>query len=151
MAKEQHHNKGPSSCWTLLNIWHCLLSICGSIMYFGGMCADTRYTSVVILCLLYKIRCNPGTLLMVLYRVCQCRLQAVLWSHIGTLMCHLAAEPRSTAGLITFLVSLWNDLANPVFSGVGLAGFKSSANASYWPRLLYPYYSLLFFPFPFCL
>ena len=26
-------------------------------------------------------------------------------------------------------VSLWNDLANPVFNGVGLAGFKSIANA----------------------
>ena len=29
-----------------------------------------------------------------------------------------------------FSVSLWNDLANPVFDGVGLAGFKSRANAS---------------------
>ena len=31
---------------------------------------------------------------------------------------------------IPFSVSLWNDLANPVFDGVGLAGFKSKANAS---------------------
>ena len=30
---------------------------------------------------------------------------------------------------IPFSVSLWNDLANPVFDGVGLAGFKSRANA----------------------
>ena len=30
---------------------------------------------------------------------------------------------------IPFSVSLWNDLANPVFAGVGLAGFKSRANA----------------------
>ena len=50
-------------------------------------------------------------------------------------------------------VSLWNDLANPVFDGVGLTGFKSRANALYWPKLLHPYYSLpLFFPFfSFCL
>ena len=27
-------------------------------------------------------------------------------------------------------VSLWNDLANPVFDGVGLAGFKSRVNVS---------------------
>ena len=27
---------------------------------------------------------------------------------------------------IPLSVSLWNDLANPVFDGVGLAGFKSS-------------------------
>ena len=31
---------------------------------------------------------------------------------------------------ILFSVSLWNDLANPVFDGVGLAGFKSRANDS---------------------
>ena len=31
---------------------------------------------------------------------------------------------------IPFSVSLWNDLANPIFDGVGLAGFKSRANAS---------------------
>ena len=30
---------------------------------------------------------------------------------------------------ILLSVSLWNDLANPVFDGVGLAGFKSRANA----------------------
>ena len=48
---------------------------------------------------------RPGvtqcTLLMMLCldRMCQCRLQAVLWSHIGTLMHRIAAKPRSTAGL----------------------------------------------------
>ena len=31
---------------------------------------------------------------------------------------------------IPFSVFLWKDLANPVFDGVGLAGFKSRANAS---------------------
>ena len=30
---------------------------------------------------------------------------------------------------IFLLVSLWNDLGDPVFDGVGLAGFKSRANA----------------------
>ena len=41
------------------------------------------------------------TLLMVLYldHMCQCGLLSVIWSHIGTLMHRLAAEPRSTAGL----------------------------------------------------
>ena len=31
---------------------------------------------------------------------------------------------------ILLSVSLWNDPANPVFDGVGLAGFESWANAS---------------------
>ena len=68
---------------------------------------------------------------MMLYLYCfgQCGLHAVPWSHIGILMRRLAAEPHSTAGLL-FLrsVSLWNDLADLVFDGVGLAGFKSRAN-----------------------
>ena len=34
---------------------------------------------------------------------------------------------------IPFSVSLWNDLSDPVFDGVGLAGFKSRANAFLWP------------------
>ena len=41
-------------------------------------------------------------LLMVLSleRMCQCGLLEVLWSHIGILVRYLAAEPRSTAGLL---------------------------------------------------
>ena len=73
------------------------------------------------------------TLLMLLYLdlMCQCRLHVMLWSHIGTLMHCLAAEPCSTARLfIPFSVSLWKDRANNVFDGVGLVGFKSRANAS---------------------
>ena len=59
-------------------------------------------------------------------------VHAVLWSHIGTLN---YAPPRCRTlqyirTLIPFSVSLWNDLANPVFDDVGLAGFKSRANAS---------------------
>ena len=39
---------------------------------------------------------------------------------------------RTSQYRLTFIplsVSLWNDLSDPVFDGVGLAGFKSSANA----------------------
>ena len=39
---------------------------------------------------------------------------------------------RTSQYMWTFIplsVSLWNDLANPVFDVVGLAGFKSRANA----------------------
>ena len=31
--------------------------------------------------------------------------------------------------IIPLSVSLWNDLANPVFDGVGLVGFKTRTNA----------------------
>ena len=44
---------------------------------------------------------------------------------------------------IPLSVSLWNDLAKPVFDRVELVGFKSRANAFYWTKLLYPYYIFL--------
>ena len=81
---------------------------------------------------------------MVLYLaemyVPRCALHAVLWSHIGTLMRLLAAEPRSTSG---FFSPLWNDLCDPLFDGVGLAGFKSRANALLSAKLLAPFCLLL--------
>ena len=44
-----------------------------------------------------------------------------------------APRCRTSQYRLTFIlvpsVSLWNDLADPVFAGVGLAGFKSRANA----------------------
>ena len=52
---------------------------------------------------------------------------------------------------VSLSVSLWNDLGDPVFDGVGLAGFKSRASVFYSPKLLYPtivfyYFSLLLLP-----
>ena len=43
--------------------------------------------------------------------------------------------------------SLWNDLTDTVFYGVGLAGFKSRPMLFYWPNLLKPYYGPTIFPF----
>ena len=41
----------------------------------------------------------------------------------------LTTEPCSITGLSFLSVSLWNDLADPVFDDVALAGFKSRLNA----------------------
>ena len=82
-------------------------------------------------------------------RMCQCGLHAVPWSHIGILMRHLAAEPRSTAGLLfpsqcpsgTILLTPYSMVWDWRVSRAGPMLF-------YWPKLLYPYYCLLpFFPF----
>ena len=96
------------------------------------------------------------TLFMVLSldRVCQRGLHAVLWSHIGTLLQRLAAEPCSTAGLLFPFRgpsgTIWLTPFSMVWdSRVSRAG----PMLLYWPKLLYPYYSLLLsFPFSsFCL
>ena len=63
-------------------------------------CDIAHCRSVAMLCMLYKIRCNPVHLLncaLYLDRMCQRGLHAVLWSYIGSLTRFLVAEPRSTA------------------------------------------------------
>ena len=47
---------------------------------------------------------------------------------------HSFAPPRCRTSqyrrtFVFLSVSLWNDLSDPVFDGVGLTGFKSKANA----------------------
>ena len=48
---------------------------------------------------------------------------------------------------IPLSVALWNDLSDPVFDGVGLAGFKSRANAFLLAQLLAHFLSPAVFPF----
>ena len=74
----------------------------------GGVlnCNLSHRRSVALLCMLYKIRCNPlhpsvcGDVALYLCLMRQSGLHAVLLSHIGILMSLPAAEPRSTAGLL---------------------------------------------------
>ena len=96
-------------------------------------CDISHRRSVAVLCMPYKIWCNPvhplnGALPgpYVPVRVTRGAVVAHRYTY---------APPRCTASLqysttfIPFSMSLWNDLANPVFDGVGLAGFKGRANA----------------------
>ena len=89
------------------------------------------------------------TLLMVLYmdHMWQCGLHPVLWPPIGGALVHrLAAEPRSTAGLLfpsrcpsgTILLTLYSMVWDWLVSRAGPMLFN-------WPKLLYPYYSLILF------
>ena len=64
------------------------------------------------------------------------------------------APPRSRTsqyrrGFIPLSVSLWNDLADPLFDGVGLAGFKSRANVLLLTKLLAPFLVSYCFPYLF--
>ena len=92
---------------------------------------------------------------MVLYldRMCQRGLHAVLWSHIGTLMHRLAAEPRCTAGLLFPSRSPSGTILLTPYSMVwDWRVSRAGSMLLYWPKLLYPNYSLLlFFPFLFFL
>ena len=68
---------------------------------------------------------------MVLYldHMCQCGLHGALWLHIGIFMHRLAAKTTQYRTTFIHLSVSLDDLADPVFDGVRLAGFKSRANA----------------------
>ena len=92
--------------------------------------ADCR--SVAVLCMLYKIRCNP------MHPLCGALPVPFVPARVtrGALIAHryTYAPPRCRTSqyrrsFIPLSISLWNDLADPVFDGVGLAGFKSRANS----------------------
>ena len=78
----------------------------------------------------------------VLVRVSRVALNALLLrgSDRGTSQFHRT--------LISLSLSLWNDVANPVYVSVGLAGFKSWTNAFLLAKAALSHYSLLLiFPF----
>ena len=87
-------------------------------------CDISHCRSVAVLCMMYYIRCNHMYPLYGAIPVpyVQCGLQAVLWSHIGTVMPLLTRstpEPRSTPGLLFPSQCLqWRDPADPAFDGV---------------------------------
>ena len=82
--------------------------------------------------MMYKISCNPvhhlnGALSGPYVPVRVTRGALVAHQHTyASPRCITSQYPRT---FFPLSVSLWNDLANPVFDGVGLAGFKSRANA----------------------
>ena len=86
-----------------------------------------------------------------LCRICRPVILVVVWLLIGTrggLVAHRHsfAPPhcRTSQYCRTFVplsVSLWNDLSDPVFDGVGLAGFKSRANAFLLARSAFSFLS----------
>ena len=112
----------------------------------------THRRSVAVFCMLQKTRCNQKHRVNDALPRRMCHATRVTR---GALAAHryTNAPPRCRTSQyrMTFVplsVSLWTDLADPVFDDVRLAGLKSRANAFLLAKLLYPYYSLpLLFPF----
>ena len=108
--------------------------VSGARFLTGGVfdCDISHRRSVVVLCMLYKIRRNqvhplngalPGPYAPA--KVARGALVAHRYTYAPP-RCRTLQYRRT---FITFSVSLWNDLATPVFDGVGLAGFKRRVNA----------------------
>ena len=82
--------------------------------------------------MLYKIRCNPLHPLYGALPVQYVPLQVTHGAVVAHRYTYASPHCRTSQYHITFIplsVSLWNDLSDSVFDGVGLAGFKSRANA----------------------
>ena len=101
----------------------------------GGVleCNLAHRRSVAELCMIFKIRSNPmhplNSALPLLYvpaHVTRGDLVAHRHYAFAPSRCRTSQYRRS---FMPLSVTLWNDLSDPVFDGVGLAGFKSRANA----------------------
>ena len=142
-------------CSVVLGTHHKLLdrAVSGALFLTGGVfeCDIAHRRSVAVLCMLYKIRCNPMHPLNGLYlgRMCQRGLHAVPWSHIGILMCPIAAQPRSTAWpLFLYQCPSGTILLTPYVMVWDWRASRAGPMLFYWPKLLYPYSSHpLIFPF----
>ena len=107
-------------------------------------CDISHRRSVAVLCMLHKIRCNtlhplngalPGP--YVPARVTRGALVAHRYTYAPP-RCRTLQHSRT---FIHFSVCFWNDLAMVWDCWVSRAG----PMLLYWPKLLYPYYSLLLF------
>ena len=108
-------------------------------------CDIAHRRSVAVLCMLYTIRCNPvhplnGALPGPYVPM---RLHVVAQRYTYAPPLNRTSQYRRT--FIRLSVSLWNDLADPVFDGVGLSASTARPMLFNWPKLLYSYYSLLLF------
>ena len=90
---------------------------------------------------------------MVLYLNCmyRCGLHAMLWLHIGLYLRSASLLDLTVSQYFYFPpMSLWNDLADPIFDSVGLAGFKSWGNVFLLAQVV-SFLSVVFYYFPFSL
>ena len=146
---------GSAAVWCLKQLDR---AVSGARFLAGGVfeCDISHCRSVAVLCMLYKIRCNPvhplnGALPgpYVPARVTRGALVA-----IDTLMHCLAAEPCSTVGLLFHSrCPSGTILLIPFLMVWDWRVSRAGPMLLYCPKLLYPYYSLLLFlPFSsFCL
>ena len=126
----------------------------GGARFLTGVCLSE--TLLIVDLLLFCVcwirsgatRCVSLTM-RYLYRMCQCGLHAVPWSNVGIFMRQLTAVPRISVWLLfhsqcpsgTILLTSYSMVWDWRVSRAGPLLF-------YWPKLLYPSYSLLlFFPF----
>ena len=119
----------------------------GDVLSLSAFCTmHFQRQPVTVLCMhavLDQVKPDSPSLVLYLCRICQCGLHVMLWSHIGKLMCLLAAEPHdiysplSVCGtiLLTLYVMVWDWRV-----------LRGGPMLFYWPRLLAPFLFSPVFP-----
>ena len=102
----------------------------------GGVyeCVIAHRRSVAVLCMLYKIRRNPMHLLCDALHGPYVPVRIKRWALVAHRYIYSIPRCRTSKYRNIFIplsLSLWNDLADLVIDGGGLAGFKSRDNAFY--------------------
>ena len=108
--------------------------VSGASFLTGGVfeCDHAHRCSVAVLCMLYKFCCNPMHPLYDALPVPYVPVWVTRLTVIAHRFTYVPPRCRTLQYRRTFIplsVSVWNDLSDPVFNGVGMAGFKSRANA----------------------
>ena len=121
-----------SAAHTHLKLLDCVVSGASFLTVGVFECELVHRRSVALLCMLYKIRCNPMHPLYCALPVPYVPVRVTRSVVIAHRYTYVPSRCRTSHYRITFIslsVSVWNYLVDPVFNGVGLAGFKSMANA----------------------
>ena len=112
-------------------------------------CDLAHRRSVAVLCMLYKIRCNPLHILHCAFPAPYVPVRVT--PHIGTLIMHLlAAEPHSIAGLLYPCQYLyWTTLVTPYSMVFDWRVSRRRLMPFYWPSCSLHFCLFLFFLFLF--
>ena len=96
----------------------------------GGLhCNLAHRRSVAVLCMLFKIKSNPTHPLSGALPLPYVPARVALVSHRHSFALPRCRTSQYRRTFVLLSISLWNDLSDLVFDGVGLVGFKSRANA----------------------
>ena len=130
-------------------------AVSGARFLTGGVfeCDISHHRSVAVLCMLYKIRCNPVHPLNDALPGKYVPARVTRGALLGTLMHRLAADPCGTAGLLfASRCSSGTILLTPCSMVWDWRVSRAGSMLLYWLKLLFPYYmSSTIFPFLFFL
>ena len=128
--------------------------VSGDCFTAGGVlnCDHSHRRSVAVLCMLYKIRCNPKHPLCGALPVPYVPVRVTRGALIAHRYSYAPPRCRTSQYRMTFIplsVSLWNDLVDPVFEWCGIGGFQEQVQCLFVGLVALSFFVFNYFPFLF--